>query len=240
MIEILEVSSLHSPQTDDSLARIACIHGARSISPLWGNSVDIDKTLPLIDKYAREYIISIIGAFHKPNPDDPPADFLDPNNKIVIFGAISAILGIILTHYSIRKSLPDANYYTAHLLKQMIYWTGTAFSLFAVLWLARRAIRLQDCVSAVFRILPAAYVLGGFAGFIANDFARIWSTSDLTWQTAYRVTVATQLMAVLIYTPNSLSRIPGIERIGTWIGSAVVFSVVFCVLALNWIENTAP
>jgi len=165
--------------------------------------MDFDGALKTFETYAVDfvrYILSVCGrgAFKRRAPD--------LENKLFTFALISAVLGAFLNmKYVSGLSVGEGDLVTP-VVTEFSIWIALSVLVWFGMGLGRRGPTLYTpALSAVLRVLPVAFVLSAYGGFVLTNLAQLWTVPACApWQ-AYAGTVAVRFVLIALFMPLSIA-----------------------------------
>jgi hypothetical protein len=194
--------------------------------------VDATRLVGTVETYALEYGRQLASLFRRPASGDADCYLNLGDGRLFRFALVNAIIGY--TYYflmfrggadglpavaaieSAGKPSGDIDY-LGGLIPRISYWilltvvVGVATNLF------NRPVKVMEALQAVFRVLPAAYLVSAFTAFVAFGAAQYFYTSKawpLLWGAG--VFAGAQVVMTLIYFPRSLALLEGVSVRRRW------------------------
>lgn len=215
--------------------------------------MDFDKTLAFLETYFREYLLYLLDFFRRKRTDATTA-VEAPEGKIVVYAMISASIGLFLSHKYVSQRDLTGEAFAIELFVKFAYWLAIALTLHLLLVIVRARTEFMVALLTTLTVMPVAYALGGYAAYLMNKLAWLWTEQTVVREVAdqlnasahaqntisaygYLGAVATQLAIAVIYFPRVLSRAPNLAPWRVAIASAGVSLVIVVVQLAAYIQN---
>jgi hypothetical protein len=190
--------------------------------------MDFDGALKTFETYAVDfvrYILSVCGrgAFKRRAPD--------LENKLFTFALISAVLGAFLNmKYVSGLSVGEGDLVTP-VVTEFSIWIALSVLVWFGMGLGRRGPTLYTpALSAVLRVLPVAFVLSAYGGFVLTNLAQLWTVPACApWQ-AYAGTVAVRFVLIALFMPLSIALVSShVSQGRAWVVGLAVAAAMLAV-----------
>ncbi len=188
--------------------------------------MDLEAALKVVETYARDYIRYLLSVFGRKAFVRRTKD-LDP--KLITFSLISVFAGNYLhSRYIEQKSIAGDDA-IARVVSEFAFWIAISLFVHIGVNLGRKAPNgYTDSLSVTLRVLPVAYVLSSYAGFLTVTTARSWAPACAPWW-AYVASLVLRAIVVAVFFPISITLSSDIGRVRKIAVTAMVLSVTILV-----------
>ncbi|HEX7759772.1 MAG TPA: hypothetical protein VF459_09735 [Caulobacteraceae bacterium] len=190
--------------------------------------MDFEKILQVSETYFKEYFLYLFSFFRQ-SPEVFEDAIDKPSGKIAIFSTISAAIGVYLSNKYVSNQLLSGSAFVEAIGSEFSYWIAMGAVLYSASWVLDRSTQMADCMSAILRVFPVAYALGGYAAYIYHFVAPVWIAGRGHSIGAYAADVGIQFGVLVLYLPHSIRMKTQLGKLRTAGLSAVVIAAALMV-----------
>lgn len=198
--------------------------------------MELDKNLATAETYAREYISYLLAFFQK-TPDHTGASLERPDNKVLLFGLVTAVIGSYLANRYVQLSRPTMGDLAESVITVCLFWATIALMLHLILKISNRQVVFANTLPAVLRVLPVSYLMGAYGAYCFHFAALLVAPERATAAGADITNIVVHLIVCISYFPRSIGAIPNVRRWEVVISSAILILTIFMVDAASFFLN---
>jgi hypothetical protein len=194
--------------------------------------MDIKGAVEFLDEYFRDYVVYILRLFSKTNREDPPPSVADPQSKLMTYGLVSVVLGVLFQQLFIGgvNKTGEIDFLQAVTI-ELCFWLFVALLTQALLDLLGVREDFEKSLSAVLRVFPPAFLVGAYSAFGIYLFASPFRSHELDPSKYAAVTDAiVQCGLLAIFFPASLTMV---VKTRIWRARLTAILVIAGVLLFN-------
>lgn len=211
--------------------------------------MDVDKIIEDVERYIADFILYLVTFFRRPKNPDPPSPTA-PENNVIVFSILSALLGSYVTRRYGQETILDGSQLFNTVISELLKWIAYGVVLYAVMSWRKSKIHMIEAVTAILKIFPVAYVVGAFTSYVAFSFVELLGPAALFKDVAATWTATlVELGFITLYIQKGFAPLPAAgeveggeaairamrrqRRAGALAVLAIVYLVVL-VKNLNW------
>jgi hypothetical protein len=196
--------------------------------------MNIKDAVEFLDEYFRDYVVYILRLFTKLDETEPLPSVTDPKCKLMTYGLMSAVVGVLLEQFFIKGVSTEAIDFTQGVTIEICFWLFAALLTHGALDLFGDGVEFEKSLSAVLRVFPPAFLVGTYSAFGFYLAATILLANHLNPSKYAAFTdVIVQCALLVRFYPSALAKI--VKR-PTWRGPATVAFVIAVILAVNMVK----
>ena len=134
--------------------------------------MDIDKIIDEVERYVSEFILYLVS-FFTGRKESQPDTALPLENNVIVFSILSAILGSYITRRFGQNTILAGDDLLSTAIAEILWWIALGVFLYTIMAIAKPRPHIMECITAVLKTLPVAYVICAFIAYVVFSFFNI-------------------------------------------------------------------